>query len=85
MVVGLATTVASVVVDKPVAGFQLYEVAPLAVNVVLVPLQMDAEDGVTVIVGAFTSIIVSNSNNICSSCANADTLSGSSKSTRTCP
>ena len=50
--VGLATTVASVVVDKPVAGFQLYEVAPFAVNVVLVPLQMDAEDGVTVIVGA---------------------------------
>ena len=51
VVVGLATTVEPVVVDKPVAGFQLYEVAPLAVNVVLVPLQMDAGDGETVIVG----------------------------------
>ena len=48
---GLAVTVAPVVGDNPVAGDQLYVVAPLAVNNTLAPLQREAEAGVTVIVG----------------------------------
>jgi hypothetical protein len=51
VVVGLATTVGPVVVDNPVAGFQLNPVAPLAVSVVLCPLQIEAAEGFIVIVG----------------------------------
>ena len=51
----MAVTVAPVVDDNPVDGLQLYVVAPLAVSVVLLPLHIDADAGVTVIVGnAFT-------------------------------
>jgi hypothetical protein len=51
VVVGLATTVGPVVVDNPVAGFQLNPVAPLAVSVVLCPLHIEADEGSMVIVG----------------------------------
>ena len=49
--VGLAITVAPMVADKPVAGDQLYVDAPLAVNGVLLPLQIVAEAGFTEITG----------------------------------
>ena len=51
MVVGLAVTVAPVVADKPVDGDQLYVEAPLAVNDMLLPVQIAAEEGDIVIVG----------------------------------
>ena len=51
VVVGLAVTVEPVVEDKPVAGDQVYEVAPLTVNEVLLPKQIVADAGVTLIVG----------------------------------
>ena len=47
----MAVTVAPVVADKPVAGLQLYVVAPLAVNDVLLPLQIAGVAGVTVTTG----------------------------------
>ncbi len=51
----MAVTVAPVVDDNPVAGLQLYVVAPLAVRLVLLPVQIETGDGVTLIVGnAFT-------------------------------
>ena len=50
-VTGLAVTAAPVVPDNPVAGDQLYACAPPAVNVVLLPLQIVTEAGVTVIAG----------------------------------
>jgi hypothetical protein len=51
VVVGLAVTVAPVVADNPVAGLQLYVVAPLAVNDVLFPLQIAGVAGETVTTG----------------------------------
>jgi len=48
---GFAVTVAPVVEDKPVAGLQVYVVAPLAVSDVLLPLQTVAVVGETVTVG----------------------------------
>jgi hypothetical protein len=51
VVVGFAVTVAPVVADKPVAGLQVYVVAPLAVSNVLLPLQIVAVVGETVTVG----------------------------------
>ena len=48
--VGLAVTVADVVVFKPVLGDHTYELAPLAVRLVELPVQIAAELGVTVIV-----------------------------------
>jgi hypothetical protein len=51
-VVGLALTVLPIVVDNPVGGLQLYEAAlPLAIRVVLVPLQIVIEVGETEIAG----------------------------------
>ena len=50
-VTGSAVTAAPIVPDKPIAGDQLYVTAPLAVNRVLLPLQIVTEAGVTVIVG----------------------------------
>ena len=51
VVAGFAVTVAPVVADKPVAGLQEYVVAPLAVNDVLLPVQIVAVVGETVTVG----------------------------------
>ena len=58
VVLGLATTVSLTVLESVVPGFQLNEVAPLAISVVLVPLHMDADDGVTVIVGVGLNVSV---------------------------
>lgn len=55
MTVGFADTEVPVVEDKPVAGLQEYVAPPLAVSVVLVPLQIVAEAALTEIIGvAFT-------------------------------
>jgi hypothetical protein len=52
---GLAVTVAPVVALKPVPGAHVYDVAPLAVRLVLLPAQIVADGGVMVIVKeAFT-------------------------------
>ena len=48
---GLAITAAPVIADNPVAGDQLKVTAPLAVNEVLLPLQIVAEAGVREITG----------------------------------
>ena len=48
---GLATGLGILFALKPVAGVQLYEVAPLASNDTLLPEQMVADDGATVTVG----------------------------------
>ena len=58
VVVGFAVTIAPVVADKPVAGLHVYVVAPLAVNDVLLPLQIIGADGVTVTVGVVLTVIV---------------------------
>ena len=58
VVVGLAVTVAPVDEDKPVAGLQLYDVAPLAVSEVLVPLQIVVVVGATVTVGSGLTVTV---------------------------
>ena len=58
VVVGFAVTVAPVVADNPVAGLQAYVVAPLAVNGVLLPLQIAGADGLTVTVGVVFTVIV---------------------------
>ena len=52
VVAGLADTVVPVVADKPVAGDQLYDVPPLAVNSELLPKQIEGDAGVTVIAGS---------------------------------
>lgn len=39
--VGLAVGLAILVCDKPVAGDQVYEAAPVACNVVLLPIHID--------------------------------------------
>src|ERR1044072_2260156 len=49
---GYAITTLPVVIDKLVEGLQVYVLAPLAVNVTLLPLQNSAEGGVTVIIGS---------------------------------
>lgn len=49
--VGAAVTLAPVVVERPAAGDQAYDAAPEAVRTVEPPVQIDAGDGVTVIVG----------------------------------
>lgn len=48
---GYAITTLPVVIDKLVEGLQIYVLAPLAVNVTLLPLQNAAEAGVTETVG----------------------------------
>ena len=58
VVVGLATTVSLTVLDKLVPGFQLKEEAPAATNVVLVPLHIEADDGVIVLVGVGVKVRV---------------------------
>ena len=58
--VGLAVTLAVFVAFKPVDGLHEYVVAPLAVNTVLVPLQMVASVPAST-VGTGESIIVSES------------------------
>jgi hypothetical protein len=57
VIVGLAATVEPDVEDKPVAGDQLYVVAPVAVNVLELPAQIVAL-GVIVIVTGVTIIVV---------------------------
>lgn len=47
VVAGFAVTVEPVVALSPVAGLQVYEVAPEAVNVVLPPVQILGDAGVT--------------------------------------
>ena len=59
MVVGLAVTVAPVVADNSIEGLHVYEVPPLAVMDTLLPLQIVAEEGETVIVVALTVISTS--------------------------
>ena len=54
----MAVTVAPVVADKPVAGLQLYVEAPIAVNDVLLPLQIVAVVGETVTVGTGLTVTV---------------------------
>jgi hypothetical protein len=51
VVVGLAVTAAVFVDESPVAGVQLYVVAPLAVNTTLLPAKMVADVGFTLTVG----------------------------------
>ena len=58
VVVGLAVGLAILVALNPVAGLQLYVVAPLAVNVVLEPAQMVGATGVTVTVGTGFTVTV---------------------------
>jgi hypothetical protein len=58
VLVGEAVTVAPVVALKPVAGDQLYVVAPLAVNTVLLPEQMVADEGDTLTVGEELTVTV---------------------------
>ena len=58
MLVGLAITVAPVVVFNPVAGDQMYELAPLAVNVADCPMHTAGADGVTLIAGDGITVIV---------------------------
>jgi len=55
---GLAVTVVPVVALNPVAGDQLYDDAPLAVNVVLPPGQMAAEGQVIVGKGLIVTVVV---------------------------
>lgn len=50
--VGSADTVAPVVVFNPVDGDQVYELAPLAVTVVVFPIQIAGELGKKVKLGA---------------------------------
>ncbi len=56
--VGLAVTLAPVVALKPVLGDQVYVFAPLAVSVVLAPLQMLGEFTLTVGNGKTVKIAV---------------------------
>ena len=58
VVVGPALTGEPDVDDKPVAGLHVYVDAPDAVNVVLLPLQIVAEVGETVTVGAAFTVTV---------------------------
>jgi len=58
VVVGVAVTVAPVVEDKPVAGLQLYVVAPLAVSETLLPIHNAADEGVTMTVGVGFTVII---------------------------
>ena len=51
VVPGYAHTPAPVVTERSVAGLQLYVLAPAAVRKTLSPLQIVAEDGVTLMVG----------------------------------
>jgi hypothetical protein len=55
---GLAVTAAVLVADNPVAGLQLYVLAPLAVNVILLPEKMVAELGVTTTAGSGLTVTV---------------------------
>jgi len=53
--VGLTTTTEPV---KVPGGFQVYETAPVAVNVALLPLQIDGELAASVMVGVgFTTMV----------------------------
>ena len=54
VVVGPAVTVAPVVDDKPMAGLHAYVNAPLAVSVVLLPLQNATGVGTEIVGGVFT-------------------------------
>jgi hypothetical protein len=56
--VGFAVTVAPVVEDNPVEGLHVYVVAPLAVSIVLPPVQIVAEDGVTTTTGTGFTVAV---------------------------
>ncbi len=58
VVVGLAVTLAPVVALKPVLGDQVYVFAPLAVSVVLAPLQMLGEFTLTVGIGKIVTVAV---------------------------
>jgi len=55
---GVAVTFESVVALKPVAGLQLYVVAPLAVKPILLPWHTDGVGGVTVTVGVGLTVTV---------------------------
>jgi hypothetical protein len=58
VLVGEAVTVAPVVALKPVAGDQLYVVAPLAVKEVLFPEQIVGDAGLTVTLGVEFTVTV---------------------------
>ena len=57
VVIGLAVTIAPVVVFNPVEGDHAYVDAPLAVSAVLLPLQILGAEGVTVKLGRGFTVI----------------------------
>lgn len=56
--VGVAVTVGAVVELRPVAGSQLYVAPPLAISMLLPPVQMEAVEGDTATVGTGFTVIV---------------------------
>jgi len=58
VVVGLAETTAVLIEESPVAGLQAYVLAPLAVNVTLLPEKMVAEVGLTATGGNGFTVMV---------------------------
>jgi hypothetical protein len=54
---GLALTLDPVVALRPVAGLHVYVVAPLAVNVVLLPVHIDGEAALAVTAGLVFTVI----------------------------
>ena len=55
---GLANTLVPVVEDKPVDGLQLYEFAPVAVNVVVPPVHIKALAAEAVTIGFCSTVTV---------------------------
>jgi hypothetical protein len=58
VVAGVAVTTAVLVAESPVDGAQLYVLAPLAVSVTLLPIQIAGADGLMSMVGAAFTVTV---------------------------